>query len=144
MEEALKTLKIADHLLSTTYPLVKDPKILIGVLSNLHIVYDRIILLTVRGHQVFQPRTFVARYEQFKQLVGEKLNEEELRSIKVINELYEEHNESPVEFTRKQQMVICSPNYSLKTLTYSSLKRHVVHAKSIVKKLLVLKNDRTS
>lgn len=137
MEEALRSLKIADHLLSTTYPLVKDPKVLIGVLTNLYIAYDRTIKLTLKQHDVFQPRTFIARYEQFKEVIGDKLNGEEIRSIKTIYELKEEHDKSPVEFARKQQMVICSSSYALRTLTHGSLKKHMAYAKKIVKKLLV-------
>ena len=137
MEEALRTLKIADHLLSTTYPLVKDPKVLLGVLTNLHVTYNRIIKLTLRKQGVFQPRTFMMRYEQFKELVEDKLTGEEIKSIKTIHKLFDEHKKSPVEFARKQQMIICSSSYDLQSLTHTSLKKHIVNAKSIIKKLLV-------
>ena len=35
-ELAKQKIKVADHIISVTYPLVKDPKLLLGVLENIH------------------------------------------------------------------------------------------------------------
>ena len=137
MDKPLQSLIIADHLLSTTYPLVKDPKVLLGVLTNLDLTYAWVMKHVVDKDGLFRSTTFGGRFEQFKHIVEGKLSTGEIESIRIIHELHEEHKKSPVEFVRKQQLVICSDTYGLKTLSHTSLKEHIRHAKSIVNKLLV-------
>ncbi len=137
MDEKFRPLTIADYLLSTTYPLVKDPKVLIGVLNNIGHAHDAFIEKVIKQKGLFQPSTHKGAFEQFKHLVGEELSSEELRSMRIIYELREEHKISPVEFVRKQRLIICSSDYAMKTLTHSTLKEHLRHAKLIAKKLLV-------
>lgn len=136
-QKVRKSIQLADHLLIATYPLVKDPKLLLGVLTNIEEAYTIIILIALSKKA--QPlKTKQARLEQFNYHFKKEITTEELQSIKEIHALVEEHKKSSVEFARKQQLVMCNNHYEFKALTFETLKKHLQYAKSIQKKLLLL------
>ncbi len=136
-----KSLSIADHLLFTTYPVVKDPKILLSVLAQVNDVYvqilDLILPLTVVGKERSKPSTFAVKFDRCKHYLkkNDKLCEEDFSSMQIIHDLVTLHRESAVEFIKKDKLVICSDNYSIKKITKTLLEKHVRQAKKIVKKL---------
>jgi hypothetical protein len=136
-----KQLVLADHLLTMTYPLVKDPKLLVGVIQSLHRSYDLLIQNVLHQtsiqQKILRTKTFANRFAQFKIILknNKNINEKELQSIQTIHDLLEEHNKSPVEFSRGQKFVICSDDYSFETLTPEKLKIHLHHAKKLLKTL---------
>jgi len=52
--------------------------------------------------------------------------------IQDIRNLIIEHKKSPVEFTRKDNLVICSDNYSIKTVSVDALKNYISKAKLFI------------
>ena len=135
LSQAKRSLQLADHLLIGTYHLVKDPKLLLGVLSNIYDANKNIIAYAL--HKKTIPlKTSNAQLEQFKQYFKKEITKEEMTSITAIQELFNEHKSSAVEFARKQKLVMCDDHYTFQSITFETLKPHLNHAKSIQKKLL--------
>ncbi|MBU0615001.1 MAG: hypothetical protein KJ601_02820 [Nanoarchaeota archaeon] len=136
---AKKKLQIADHMLTMTYPFVKDPKILLAVMDNVFLAMVNgvaSILSYERTYKRIPPfqDTFVSKFNMFKQKCAPKYNIDRsyLDTIQEIKELIHEHKKSPMEFSRKDSFVICTNDYDLKTITLDTLKEYISKAKSFI------------
>ena len=158
--QAENKLKIADHLLSTTYALVKDPKLLVSVIDALYTAMDLSINTilefemseiakkalnnqAISGHD--QKHAFDKNFKTLDYKTHEKL---ELFRRKIVTkyaldqdmvDFYAElkstldtHRKSDVEFTKKEKFVISDEEYNLKTLTYDDVKKKYKLARSYV------------
>ena len=138
LDEARKKAQVADHMLTMTYPLVKDPKLLLAVLENVHKSMDYSIeeaLTQARQKKEIPtyPNTAQGRFNAYQQHLARKNQtpKELLRTIQDVKETLEEHQQSPVEFRRKESFVICDESYKVRTLTEQTLKKHIKAAKEL-------------
>lgn len=150
-EQAKKRLHTADHILTQTYPLVKDPKLLLAVLQNLYTSLDE-ALSCILEHEKYYKRlpayhsSFPQKLQVFKTRLAERLGIKN-DAIQVIERVYakiSQHKDSPVEFSRKDMFVICDKKYNMETLSVSDLKSSIQTSKSFMKKIdeLTSKNER--
>jgi len=138
-DKARKKAGVADHILTQTYPLVKDPKLLIAVLQNL---YDAVgfgieALLEYEGsldRLPTIPDTPDARLAMFQQHLSQryKLPAEFLGFVGDLRETLKEHRESPVEFVRKEEFVICDEGYRIRKLSKEQLKQYLLKTKAFL------------
>lgn len=126
--EANRLLKTADHMLTTTYPLVNDPKLLLAILQNTMKSMDvnmAAILLEAREKKQISMfnDTPEGRLTAFKRYFGNKIDvNKDLIILSEMKELLKEHKISPIEFTKKEKLVICDKNYKIHTLTPDKIK----------------------
>lgn len=152
-EKAQKFIRVADHMLTQTYPLLKDPKILLGVIDNIYLSLQSALASLLHYDRYYKRvppfvENFQAMYELFKQKYRNKsgLTQEYFSIIERIQDIIIQHKRSPMEFARKDKFVICSDNYRLRTLLPEELKRYIEKSKqfvSIVNKM-VDDNERVS
>ena len=76
-EEAIKKLKIADHMLTITYQLVQDPKLLLAVLDNIYTAMEKAMSSVLYYERLFKrippfPENFEAKLIMFKTRVQPK------------------------------------------------------------------------
>ena len=147
---AVRYLQTADHMVSVTYKLVKDAKLLLAVLENLNnslqhtmdsiLYYDRLF----KRIPLFQD-TFESKYNMFrlKSARLHKLDSEYITMIAEIKELLDEHKKSPVEFVRNDKLVICNSSYNMKTLSIDELRTHIARAKLFIQEaeIITSKNE---
>ena len=134
---AERHVKIADHMLTQTYPLLKDPKLLLAVMENifLSLKYSMETLLYFdRLYKRIPPfqENFESKFNMFRQRVINryKITQEYVNLIQDVRELIIEHKKSPVEFTRKDKFVICSDTYRMKTISTEQMKKFISSAKT--------------
>jgi hypothetical protein len=137
-EAARRKLSVADHLLTQTYPLVKDPKLLLAVLQNLIEAVDAGVISAL-GREVSEKRLVVvpddaeARLAAFRQAADRYgLQPEFFRFAEELRETLRDHQQSPVEFVRKEQLVICDDKYHLRTLSEEQLKQEILRAREFL------------
>lgn len=160
--QAENKLKIADHLLGTTFALVKDPKLLVSVTDALFQALDlsidaildfempeiakRISDKAISGHD--QKHAIGKNFKSLDYMGAEKL---EIFRRKIITkyglpehivDFYLElkltldtHRKSDVEFTKKEKFVMSGDDYNLKTLTHDAVKKQYTQAKSYVEQI---------
>jgi hypothetical protein len=147
-EKAVKSVKVADHMLGVSYPLLKDPKILVSIANNMLLAVDYAITSVLEHEKLFKriqnyPDSVEGKFALMKQRA---LKGSDNKNFDVISELVaivKSHNASSVEFHRQDKFVIASDSYELRTLTDKELKEHLVKVRGIVEQLyeMTRKND---
>lgn len=149
-EKALKHVRIADHMLTMTYPLVKDPKILVAVLENIQGAILTSMTCVLSYERLFKripPYTdsFENKFSLFKTKIvpAYSIPLTRVRFISEVRELIDEHKKATTEFSRKGSYVMADSNYQIKTLDEKKLKKFLAQTKELVHELLQLvrKND---
>ncbi len=141
VKEATQSIDIAYHLLTRTYPLAEDSKILLSVLKSIYTSHEK-IFLAVLDNEFLRPKisptaSFIIKYDRFKQLVLEKklLEKEELSVFKEIEQLWNEHKESTVEFTKDNNVIMADEDFKIQKLSEEQLKKYISQTRVILKKL---------
>ncbi|RME52393.1 hypothetical protein D6783_04695 [Candidatus Woesearchaeota archaeon] len=142
LASAKKQLRLADHMLAVTFPLLKETKLLLAVVDNLFRAVDHAVSALLRFERYYKripavPSSFEGRLAVLRLRVGKRvgLESEHLRFIQSLKSLVEERKKSPVEFARKGKVVICSSTYALRTLSVGELKKHLSSAKGFIKEV---------
>jgi hypothetical protein len=148
--KALEKIKLADHMLTQTYPLVKDPKLLVAVIENIFLALTNGIASILHYERTFKRvppfmDNFENKFAVFKQNCVERhsLGRETVDLISEIKEAVIAHRKSPVEFARKDNFVICQDDYKLKTISVEKIKNYISSTKSFLNKVstIVSKNE---
>ncbi len=139
LEKAKKSIRLADHMLVMTFPLLKDPKLLLAVVENIFSSLSNAIYSVVYYERLFKripffQDSFESKFLIFRTKIAQKygINQEYIKLVQEINELLHSHKESPVEFSRGDRFVICSDNFRMKTVGVSELKKYIAQTKMFV------------
>lgn len=136
---SLRNLKIADHLINVTYPLVNDPKLFIAVLDHLFLSLVNSISallyyeLKYRRIPVFKDN-FQEKHDLFVRhcVKPYHISKDYIEFILNVKSLVLAHQKSSIEFIRKEKIVICNDKYSYKTLDAETLKGYIDKARIFV------------
>ena len=141
-DKSKKHIQIADHMLSVTYPLVKDPKLLLAVIENIFLAYTNAIGCLLYYERLFKrippfQENFESKFHMFKETCVLKYNIDKsyVADIQDIKNIIIEHKKSPIEFARKDRFVICSNNYKLETISVNEIKKHIDKAKLFIQEI---------
>jgi len=141
--QALEKLKIADHLVGTTYSLVKEPKLLVSVIENIFNSLDLTVSALLEYEKNFKSipsynQTFESKMEVFRRKIVTRygISEEITNFIFDVKKTLDEHKKSSVEFTKKETFVISDNDYNLTTLKIEDVKKTLTKAKHYVEELL--------
>jgi hypothetical protein len=139
-KEALSKIRAADHMLTQTYPMIRDNKLLLSVLSNLIAGVESTITAILHYDRAFH------KIPPFHDNFGSKLHLFRNTSVSIhklqdflpfiisLNDISEKHKSSPVEFARQDSFVMCDNNYSMRTITAKDLKKFIDDAKGFYMK----------
>jgi len=122
----------AFHLLNVTYPLINDPKLLLGIVNNIFLSveaaievilnYEKKLLLISSYTEEFQNRFNIFRSKSAKRY---NINNEDIKNIEDIYNILILHKKSPVEFRRKDRFIICNRNYKMYEITTKEIKNYL-------------------
>jgi hypothetical protein len=146
LELAKKKYLVADHILTMTYPLVKDSKLLLVSLDNIFLVYTNCMaaLLAKENKLSAISNTFEYKFTIYKRIFEDKfkLNKEYSMTMREIKTIILEHKKSPVEFSRNNNLVICMEDYRMRELTYPLIKEYLHKAKLFIGEITsIIQND---
>ncbi|MFH0870009.1 MAG: hypothetical protein V1866_03045 [archaeon] len=150
-DKAVEKIQVADHMLFMTYPMIKDPKILLAVIENVYASLDFGVGAILHHEKLFKrappfQESFQSRLEVFRRLVvpNYNLNPGYVRLITDVRTVLSEHRKSPVSFVKNDKFVILSPSYKVKTIDVNLAKKYVFETKLFVKNIdaIVRKNER--
>jgi hypothetical protein len=149
-DEAEKKLRIADHMLTITYPLVNDPKLLLAVVENINFMIDNTLSYLLYYERIMKRvpaflDNFDSKFRIFVEKVAPmyEINKEYFPFLQKINHIVVSHYDSPMEFSRKDKFVICSADYELESFDDSDMKRYLQIGKSFFSdiKIIVKRNE---
>jgi len=140
-EVAQKKLKIADHMLTMTYPFVQDPKLLVAVVENLFLAQTNAMGSVLHYERLFKripgfQDTFTSKLAVFQEKCVPRFNidKEYIQLMQELKDTIVAHRESPVEFSKKDKFVICSEDYRMKTISLNDIKEYVKKTKLFIRK----------
>ena len=140
LEKSEKTIQTADHLLYVTYPLVKDKRLLLKILTEIkngiascvnailqyEYLYGRIRL---SSNPKLNFKTFLE-----KSCPRYNISETDVKKIIKLFDILEKHKSSPFEFVKEDKIVILSDNMNSETITLEKVKEFLNSSKIILQK----------
>ena len=139
LKNAEKYLLNADHLVSVTFKVVEDKRILLNVLENLYksLLYgiDSILQYEAATKKAMLFKESKKNLQLFKMIAeAYSINSSEIRFIDEIFYITKKHKESPLEFLKKDKVVIMSDNLPY-YLQVSTIRQYVSSTKTIIEKI---------
>lgn len=144
-QQAIREVRLADHMLTMTYPLLKDPKLLLAILENLFLASSHAMSALLSFERAWKripafQDTFESKFHIFKQKVVPRyqIDMKWLRFIAELKEALEDHRQASTEFSRKGMFVMANEEYRLRTLSVDDLKYYLRLTKDFVHYVLQL------
>ncbi|MBM3233681.1 hypothetical protein FJZ19_01165 [Candidatus Pacearchaeota archaeon] len=139
LETAARAIQIADHMAYITFPLVKEKRLLLKILSELNSSLISIINAILQ-YEYSQKRIQLYKdarenFLTFKHLASSyNINPEQMKTIIEIIQLAEKHQKSPFEFVKDDKVVIMANGMKSYTITIEKIKVYIIEAKDLIKK----------
>ena len=141
-DNARQKLKVADHMLTMTYPLVKDTRLLLAVMENLFLALTNSMASVLYYERLFKRvppfhDNFESKFNMFREKVVPRyeINAEYVTMLNDIKDIIIQHKKSPVEFARKDMFVIASDSYKLKTISVEQIKKYIAKSKQFLEEM---------
>ncbi|MCB9362405.1 hypothetical protein H6504_03130 [Candidatus Woesearchaeota archaeon] len=142
LAKARKNLQVADHMVSVTYPLLQEPRLLLTILDNIFLAYVHSMTALLEfeyenKHRESIPGELQDKFDIFRRTHLDRyhLDKSLPETIQELKELVLCHKRSPVEFRRRDEFVICSENYDIKKLSIRQMQRYIAKAKLFIDRL---------
>jgi len=141
-DAANKKLKLADHILTMTYPMVKDPRLLLSSIEHLFLAFSYSMSSLLYYEQLFKrippfQDNFTSKFDIFKDKCSVRYNIdiEFTKIIQDIKDIIVSHKKSPMEFSRNDSLIICNGDYKMKTISAQMIHNYVQKAKLFIKNI---------
>lgn len=141
-DKARKKLKVADHMITMTYPLVRDTRLLIAVMENLFLALTNSMASVLYYERLFKRippfhDNFDSKFNMFRAKIVPryKIDTSHIHMLNEIKDIIIQHKKSPVEFTRKDMFVIASNTYNLKTISVDQIKKYIAKSKMFLEEM---------
>ena len=140
LQEAERKIQLAEHMAYVTFPLIKEKKLLLKILSEIDVAVLNLINSILQYEYLYKRISLTKDARENLRIFIEKcaprysINNQEINSIKNLIELTEKHRNSPFEFMRNDKVIIMSENLRTEILTIEKIKEFVIMIKNILKK----------
>jgi len=140
LSKAVKNIRIADHMIYITYPVIKDKRLLIKALEHIN---DSVVCIVNSILQYDYLHKRISLYPDSKDNLEifllkcaprYNITPEEKAEIKEILATAESHRKSPMEFSRRERIVIMSNDLKTTVIDAENLKKYLSLAKNITNK----------
>jgi hypothetical protein len=139
-QEAEKIIHTIDHMAYITFPLVKDKKLLLKILSETKTAIANCINAILQYEYIYKRITLYknakTNFQTFMRKCAPryKITKQETELILELFDTVEKHKNSQMEFMKNDKIVILSENLNTKTITLEKVKEFLNLAKNILKK----------
>ena len=141
LKESARHLQIADHMTYITFPLVNEKKLIIKIFEEIFKSVKNSVNSAI--YFEFQNKNLILSNNEkeninnfIKNLAKEyDLNEKEINKIREIIEIEKKHEESSMEFIRKEKLIMMSDSLDIKTITIEDIKEYLTIAKNLFLKI---------
>lgn len=139
MKPGMRQLAIAEHLLTKSYPSLKDPKILLSVLQNLLLAIEEYFtheLKSARENKEIPAYndTFNGKINAVRMHLAKKLDISRIdfMMISEMQELLLEHQQAPTEFRRNNALYIADESFALKKIDSQKTKTYMSRTRTLL------------
>lgn len=140
LSNAERAFQTADHLTYITFPLVKEKRLLLKILTEINVCLLNMINAVLQ-YEYYYKRIEIYRdarenFNTFKDIAQSyNINQEQLKKIVDIMMLAEKHKKSPFEFVKDDKIVIMSDSMHTDTINLEKIKSYLVEVKETLKKV---------
>ncbi|MCL6500477.1 MAG: hypothetical protein K6T16_00385 [Candidatus Pacearchaeota archaeon] len=140
LAKAENSLRIADHMVYITYPLLKESRLLQKIIDQLSEVAMNIIEASLSYEYIFKRLLLPQSREQYFDMFRTKCSASfgiapaEMQVLKELFDLIEKHKNSPFEFSRKDKLVIMSNGFRTDAINLEKLKKYLNTLKVVLQK----------
>jgi hypothetical protein len=140
LEKARKNRRIADHMAYMTYPMMKDKRLLLKIVDE---IYSALIssMNAILQYEYLKKRINLSNdADQNLNLLFEKcaqrygISNEDIYSVREFFSIYGQHKKSPMEFQRKDKIVLMSDDFRTKIIDLEKIKKYIFLARKIEEK----------
>lgn len=140
LREAARNLQIADHMTYLTYPLVNEKRILLKIFEEIFKTVNNSVKAILNfesflnGTEIYKDdyknlENFVSRFSK------DFLNDKQLNLLLDIYEVHKSHEDSAIEFEKKDKMIIMSDDLGLRILDIVKIKEYLYFSKELLGKI---------
>jgi hypothetical protein len=138
-ERARRSIEVAEQMLLRTYPVVQDPKLILAVAGDVYFALMGCIEAVMLQAGMDSSDDFSSRLEAFKALASKQgFGWEEFSLVEDVHRIVSEHESSPVEFPRKDRLVICDEKYHCDVISVDDMKNYLFKARLFVEKARIM------
>lgn len=139
LDKASKALGIADHMAYVTFPLIRENKLLLRILTEIHTCLINLISAILQYENYYKRINLYKNaddnFETFKEVsVSYGISLDQINRILEIFRLVERHRKSPFEFVKNDKIVIMSEGMKTDTLTLEKIKFFLFETKDLLRK----------
>jgi len=139
LDTAARAIQIADHMAYITFPLVKEKRLLLKILtelsSSLISIINAILQYEYSQKRIQLYKDARENFNTFRHLApGYNINQEQLKIIIEIISLAEKHQKSPFEFVKDDKVIIMADGMKSYTITIEKIKAYIIAAKDFMRK----------
>ncbi len=149
MAEADRYLLTADHLCYVTYPLMKDPKLMMIIAENIYLANFNVLNAIFQREKMYKqisiiPETFEVSYHTFKTKIASRYNilPNSLSFMQELKELVDEHKKRKMGFVKDERYVIWSSNNATKTIRLDLIKSYLSQTRDFLEKVNIIINKK--
>jgi len=142
VSQAKNFFNTADHLAYVTYPALRETKLLLSIAENLYLSMVKAMESVLQYDRMYRrirplPDNFDSRFEVFKNKCAPRysIDRDFVVLLDDLRGVLTQHKESPVEFTRRDRLVICDANYQMQTLSIEKMRSYLTRARPLLIKI---------
>ena len=139
LKEAIRHLQIADHMTYVTLPLINENRLLLKIFDEICLSIIKSIN-SILSYEHFCKRinlytNYSNNLETFVRIAKNyDISNEQLRKIKEIININNQHKQSAVEFVKRDRVVIMSDNLGTQILDIRIIKQYLLFVKELIVK----------
>jgi len=140
LEKARRSRKIADHMAYMTYPMMRDKRLLLKIVDEIYIALIGSMNAILQYEYLKKRISLSNDADQNLKLLFEKcsqrygISNDDILSLREFFSLYLQHKKSPIEFQRKDKVVLMSDDFRTKVIDLEKIKKYIFLARKIEEK----------
>ena len=137
LKEAIKNIRIADHMTYVTFPLVNEKRLLLKIFDEIYkAIVNCIYSLLYYEHLIRKLNIYENLNNDlesfFKIAKNYNVSNRQLKKINEIIELNKKHSQSVMEFVKKEKVVMMSNSLKTEFIDLITLKEYLLLAKEFL------------
>lgn len=142
LKEAKTEFQRADHIIYMTYPLIKETRLLGYAIEGIYKAAMKSIAALVRFEQEYK-RLPAGRYETdllvqaFREhcMQRHKFDSKVMHLILELKALSNIRSQSPIEFARREQFIVCTKDFQTKIIDLQKAKEYLNQTRELISKV---------
>ena len=133
LEKATDHFQTAEHLFHITFPVAKDPKLLLAIVKSISNCLEYSIEAIFSKEKITTPEGLLKKINAVRPLAAKHhLSTDDIIFMLRIHEILHLQKQSPMEFKRGNTHIICSDDYNLEIVSTKDVEEFLQRTKKIL------------